>query len=182
MKLFQRTLLSFFGIIMVQGALTIALVADRIANSQSEDAWRELRSEALIVYDNVNSWKRLLWKEAVDLHEDEELSAIIGLQRSIAFDSLLRSYLSIVSERSGADFLIIRSSGSHFNISMNLSGKNLPIPPERFFLNTRNHPYIDTIVLEQTLYFVGTTRCTADNGNAIDIFLIKRLDEALCVS
>jgi len=165
---------------MLQGALTIAFVTNRIEKSQTEDLWRELSDEALKVYDNVNAWKRLLWKNVGDLREDTRLSDLVGAQRTIAFSSDLDTYLRTVAPRTGADFLIARSGASRYTSIISLSDKNLPVPAERYFQNKRNHPYIDTFFLNNTLFFVGTLRVMGINGSFIDLFLIKVVDEGLC--
>lgn len=165
---------------MLQGALTIAFVTNRIEKSQTEDLWRELGDEALKVYDNVNAWKRLLWKNVGDLREDTKLAELVGAQRTIAFSSDLDGYLQAIAPRTGADFLIVRSGASRYTSIISLSDKNLPVPAERYFQNKRNHPYIDTFFLNNTLFFVGTLRITGANGAFVDLFLIKVVDEGLC--
>lgn len=165
---------------MLQGALTIAFVTNRIEKSQTEDLWRELGDEALKVYDNVNAWKRLLWKNVGDLREDTKLAELVGAQRTIAFSSDLDGYLQTIAPRTGADFLIVRSGASRYTSIISLSDKNLPVPAERYFQNKRNHPYIDTFFLNNTLFFVGTLRITGTNGAFVDLFLIKVVDEGLC--
>ena len=180
MKLFQRTLLSFVGIIMLQGALTIILVTDSIGNAQSVDAWRELRNEAVTVYDNVNAWKRLLWKGSVEFQDDGELKALVASQTRIAFDPRLDAYLRAAAEKTGADFLIARSGYSRFSSVTVLSEKRLAVPGADNFVNRKEHPYIDTLLMDNSLYFVGTVRVMAPDGRFIDLFLVKRVDEGLC--
>lgn len=179
MRLFHRVLLSFVGVITLQGALTYVLVAGSVERSQSVDARRELQAEASTVYDNLNAWKRRLWKDVLEFGGDGELSGLISRQRSVALDGQLETHLLTGAARSGADFLIARSDWSSYTAAYALSEEPLPIPPPRYFENRRSHPYIDTVLIENTLYFVGTIRVSGGD-RAVDLFLAKRIDDRLC--
>jgi PAS domain S-box-containing protein len=180
MKLFQRTILSFFGIIVLQTALTVILVADSIEASQAEDAKRELKDEALSVFDNFNAWKRALWAQVVDLAANEELKRAIDAQAGIAFDDGLNGILKDIGDRTGAEFIIARSGWSPFTTVIPLSASLLPFPPERYFRNEKPHPYIEMVSCDSTLYFSGTVRVMGRGGKHLDLFILKRVDSSLC--
>ncbi len=180
MRLFHRVLLSFVGVIALQGVLTISLVSGSVERSQAVDAKRELQSEASTAYDNFNAWKRRLWKELLLLREDRELSSLIASQRSIGFDEALEDYLRSVALRTGADFLLVRSTVSAYTAVYPLSAEALPSPPAKAFSNRKSHPYIDTVLLDGSLYFVGTVSLGQVGGPTLDAFLVKGIDPGLC--
>lgn len=80
MRIFSRTFYSFLGAIVLHALLVILLVSGSIKKSQEQDVRDELKAEALNVYDNFNSWKRVLWGTIVDLSRSEELKQILESQ------------------------------------------------------------------------------------------------------
>lgn len=179
MRFFARTFNSFISVIILQAILVILLVSGSITRSQEEDSKKELKTEALNVYDNFNSWKRALWGTIVDLNKSEELRRMIASQRHIAPDEPLDAYLRKAASQAGAEFLIIKNSWSAFSALRTLTEKPVPSPKPQDFYIDRPHPYVEMVLADNTLYFCGSVRVSADNGKYLDIFIAKRVDEAL---
>lgn len=179
MRFFARTFNSFISVIILQAILVILLVSSSITRSQEEDSKRELKTEALNVYDNFNSWKRALWGTIVDLNKSEELQHMIASQQRVALDEQLYAFLRKAASQVGAEFLIIKNSGSAFSAVRALTDKPYPSPKAQDFYIDRPHPYVEMVLADNTLYFCGSVRVSADNGKYLDIFVIKRVDEIL---
>jgi thiosulfate reductase cytochrome b subunit len=92
MRLFQRTLLSFIGIILLQGVFTIFFVGYRIRKDQTQEIWRELGDESHKVFDNLNAWKRLLWKNTIELQESSALQSMLAREYTISLSSELELF------------------------------------------------------------------------------------------
>jgi len=179
MRFFARTFNSFISVIILQAVLVILLVSGSITRSQEEDSKKELKTEALNVYDNFNSWKRALWGTIVDLNKSEELRHMIAAQKHIAPDEPLDAYLRKAAAQAGAEFLIIKNSWSTFSAVRTLTEKPIPSPRAQDFYIDRPHPYVEMVLAGNTLYFCGSVRVNGDNGRYLDIFIAKRVDEAL---
>ncbi len=179
MRFFARTFNSFISVIILQAILVILLVSGSITRSQEEDSKKELKTEALNVYDNFNSWKRALWGTIVDLNKSEELRHMIAAQKHIAPDEPLDAYLKKAASQAGAEFLILKNSWSTFSAVRPLTEKPIPSPKAQDFSIDRPHPYVEMVLADNTLYFCGSLRVSAENGRDLDIFIVKRVDEAL---
>lgn len=179
MRFFARTFNSFISVIVLQAVLVILLVSGSITRGQEEDSKKELKAEALNVYDNFNSWKRALWGTIVDLNKSEELRHMIAAQKHIAPDEPLDAYLKKAASQAGAEFLILKNSWSTFSAVRPLTEKPIPSPKAQDFSIDRPHPYVEMVLADNTLYFCGSLRVSAENGRDLDIFIVKRVDEAL---
>lgn len=179
MRFFARTFNSFISVIVLQAVLVTLLVSGSVARSQEEDSRRELKAEALSVYDNFNAWKRVIWGSIVDLSKSDQLKSLIAAQNHIAPDDALEAALRQAALQSGCEFLVLRNSWSSFSAVRRLTDRPLPAPSASGFSIARPHPYVEMLLSDGTLYFVGAVRIGAFDGRSIDIFLVKRVDETL---
>ena len=179
MRLFARTFNSFISVIVLQAVLVALLVSGSVAKSQEEDSKKELKAEALNVYDNFNAWKRVLWGSIVDLGKSAQLKDSIAAQRGIAPDESLEAILKLAATQAGCEFLVIKNSRSGFSAVCPLTDKPVPAPHARDFDIDRPHPYVEMLLSDGVLYFTGAVRVTAANGRYLDVFIAKRVDEAL---
>jgi len=179
MRFFAKTFNSFVSVIVLQAILVILLVSGSITRSQEEDSKKELKAEALNVYDNFNSWKRALWGTIVDGSKSEELRRMIAAQKHIAPDEPLDAYLRKAALQAGAEFLIIKNSWSPFSAVRALTDKPVPSPSAQDFSIDRAHPYVEMVLADNVLYFCGSVRVGAADGRYLDLFILKRVDEAL---
>ncbi|MEN6491788.1 MAG: HAMP domain-containing protein, partial [Rectinema sp.] len=179
MRFFARTFNSFISVIVLQAILVILLVSGSVARSQQEDSKEELKVEALNIYDNFNSWKRVLWGSIVDLGKSGQLKSMIASQRHITLDDALESAVKKAATQAGCEFLIMKNSWSAFTVVRPLTEKPVPAPKPQDFSIDRPHPYVEMLLSDGILYFTGAVRVTADNGRYLDIFIAKRVDEVL---
>jgi PAS domain S-box-containing protein len=179
MRLFARTFNAFISVIILQAILVILLVSGSITRSQEEDSKRELKAEALSVYDNFNAWKRALWGTIVDLSKSEELGHLVASQRSGASGEPLDEYLRKAALQAGAEFLIIKDSRPSFSAVRPLTEKPIPRPKAQDFFIDRPHPYVEMVLADNVLYFCGSVRVGVREGRFLDIFILKRVDEML---
>ena len=84
MKLFQRTLWSFVGVISLQAALVGAALSSIFGSMQGEDASRELSAEASSAYESFNAWKLAFWKDINEIAEDGRLVRAVGASCGLA--------------------------------------------------------------------------------------------------
>lgn len=188
MKVFYRTYFSFLGVIALQAVLVTTLVSGSIRKSQEQDSRVEAKAEALNVYDNFNSWKRALWGTIVDISKDEALADLVGVQASApagtpiraGVDQRLQAYLKRSTVQSGAEFVVAKPGWSGSGSIISLSDRPGPAPQIRNFVITRPHPYVEVVASARDLYFCGNVRVRARNGNYLDLFILKRVDEQLC--
>jgi len=188
MKVFYRTYFSFLGVIALQAVLVTTLVSGSIRKSQEQDSRVEAKAEALNVYDNFNSWKRALWGTIVDISKDEALADLVGAQAPApvgtpiraGVDQRLQAYLKRSTVQSGAEFVVAKPGWSGSGSIIPLSDRPGPVPPIGNFVITRPHPYVEVVASARELYFCGNVRVRARNGNYLDLFILKRVDEQLC--
>jgi PAS domain S-box-containing protein len=179
MKFFYRTFNSFIGVIVLQALLVIVLVSGSVAQGQEQDARQELKSEALNVFDNFNSWKRSLWGALVDLNKSTALGKMTDSQHSGYFDDAIEKYIGKMAAQAGGEFLVLKNSWSAFTAVRPLTDRPLPSPESSVFQVLRTHPYIEMVLTEGILYFCGTVRATSESGRFVDIFILKRVDEQM---
>jgi PAS domain S-box-containing protein len=179
MRLFARTFNSFISVIVLQALIVILLVSGSVSRSQEEDSRKELKAEALSVYDNFNAWKRVLWGTIVDFGKSGQLKDMIASQRHVAPDETLESALKMSAAQAGCEFLIVKSGWSSFTAVRPLTEKPVPAPRAQDFSIDRLHPYVEMLLSDGILYFTGAVRVTAGDGRHLDIFIAKRVDETL---
>lgn len=86
MSLFKRFFLIATLVLVLQSLLTALLVTDRVREQDHLLALRELDDESQRIYENFNSWKRVLWQELVTLPDDvtsEEFRARLAARRTV---------------------------------------------------------------------------------------------------
>jgi len=180
MKLFQRTLWSFVGVIGLQAALSGAALAAIFGSMQAEDAEREVSAEAANAYESFNAWKLAFWKEINELIEDRALEAAVASSlsspvRSSEVSHLLARRLS----SSAAQAMILRdeAGGVARYLYEPLPGRGFP--ESGGFRYTRSHPYVELMGSGGDLWFVGKARVAPGVRRPLDIFLLKRIDSEL---
>ncbi len=187
MKLFTRTLIFFISVITFQAILTVFVITNIIENSNSTDARRELKSDARIMFDSYNSWKQSMWKSLISLESDIELKAFLDNNNSNIREDVL-NYLQGKLVDSGMDYIAVKSTEKNsipsvFPISSHYTSISV-IDFE--FENEMPHPYIELVLYIDDIYIVGTFRLESNNEDMggsnppVDIFIIKRIDDAFC--
>jgi signal transduction histidine kinase/HAMP domain-containing protein len=183
MKFFQRTLLSFAGVIALQAALTGAALAAIFGSMQAEDAQREVSAEAANAYESFNAWKLAFWKEINDLVEDPALEAAVS-SASAAGGSPLRSAsveraLARRLSATAAQAVVLRDNaeGSSRYLGTAEPGREFPDPAS--FYCAKAHPYVEIIQARGGLWFVGTARIAPAARRPLDAFILKRIDADL---
>jgi hypothetical protein len=108
MKLFQRTLWSFVGVIALQAALAGAALSTIFGSMQAEDAAREMAAEASNAYESFNAWKLAFWKDINLLNEDARLArAVADSAGSPARDEAAARELSLRLSASAAAAVVV---------------------------------------------------------------------------
>ncbi|TFG62876.1 MAG: HAMP domain-containing protein, partial [Spirochaetales bacterium] len=181
MKLFQKTLILFAAIIVFQSLLTIIFITRTISQSQAVDAEQELTAEASSVYNNFNSWKLSFWEKINQLYEDENIKDLISAAGGVAFDDRLISLIQRSVSGSGAEFAIIKKGRSTYFDIIPIFDTTIPVPGIENFSYAREHPYIEIVQWQNTLYFTGCVRLSGREKNApyIDVFILKQIDHKL---
>lgn|GEM_PF-349635 len=182
MKLFQRTLFSFALVIALQAVLSAVALSAIFGSMQDEDAQRELAVEAANAYESFNAWKLAFWKDANELAEDSQLSAALGMARGRASaDPSIARLLGEKLARSAAEAVVIRDSGAARSSGARFlrAAAEEPALLDPAVLHYRKaHPYVDVVQAGEHAWFVGAARIGAA-GKALDVFLLKRIDESL---
>ncbi len=186
MKLFQRTLWSFVGVIALQAALAGAALSTVFGSMQAEDAAREMAAEASTAYESFNAWKLAFWKDINLLNEDGRLVRAVGASTgSPAWDEGVARELSLRLSASSATAVVVRDE--ELGISRYLEpGSSEPVgqegsgfPDLSSFSIRKEHPYIDIISSRGGLWFVGAVRLSPPavrGAKKLDVFIAKKID------
>ncbi|MGO8695931.1 MAG: sensor histidine kinase [Rectinemataceae bacterium] len=180
MKLFQRTLLSFAGAIFLQAALAGAALATIFGSMQTEDAARELKTEAESAYGAFNAWKLAFWKDINELAENGRLlhlveSARLSPSDVYAVEEALRQGLA----GSGAESVFVEDGFSGRGRFLYRDPHDRGAPDGSRLSVARAHPYIEIVSTPEGLWFVGVVRIAPAARRPLDVFLLKRIDENL---
>ncbi|MDP3176809.1 MAG: ATP-binding protein [Spirochaetaceae bacterium] len=173
MKLFQRTLLSFAGVIALQAALAGAALSAIFGSMQAEDAALQMSTEAANAFESFNAWKLAFWKDINELAEDRRLAAAIGAARgSPALDEAVARELSLRSASSPASATAVRDASA--GVARYIDPEpDLPDPLS--FTFKKEHPYVEIVSIADALWFVGAVRIAA----GLDVFIVKKIDAEL---
>lgn len=179
MKLFQRTLWSFVGVIALQAGLAGAALAAIMGSIQAEDAAREIDAESANAYESFNAWKLAFWKDINTLAEDRRLLRSIGASAvSPAVDRDVAQLLALhLSASPTAAAVHDEATGLSRYIDLGSSDYGLP-DPGSFFIK-KPHPYVEILSLKGSLWFVGAVRLAPLPSRRLDVFLLRRIDAEL---
>ena len=179
MKLFTKTFFFFICIIILQASLAIFIITNIIHKSNLEDAKKELTEEAHAVFESYNSWKRSMWIALVGLNSDESLAEMVQDLTPLQAGRELFPYLKEMVLATGIECLVIKGEGYPFVELIPREFSVLALNDVRNLSNKKSHPYLQTMVVGGSLSLVGVTRVIS-GASAMDIFMIKRIDEAFC--
>jgi len=180
MKLFQRTLWSFVGVIALQAALAGAALATIFGSMQDEDAAREISVEAANAYESFNAWKLAFWKEINELVEDPALAQAVAASRgSPLSDREAARLLSLRLSSSAASAMVLRDDGAGAFRYLGAAPPGLELPDPSSFYYAKAHPYVEIVQARGRLWFVGAARVAARARRPLDIFILKRIDADL---
>lgn len=175
MKLFVRTLLFFIGIVIIQSTLTIFLVTGIVTGNNESDARLELKIEASAVYENYNSWVRILWKTIIRINKDERFNIPIDNSKAISPGDNLDDWFDEILLLSGMDFIVLRDeNGISFEYSSSGIG-HIPFNKLGELKSTRNHPYLELREIDGKVYLVGILK--HDGSINSELYLLKKIDE-----
>jgi PAS domain S-box-containing protein len=183
MKLFQRTLWSFVGVIALQAAVSGAALAAIFGSMQAEDAAREISDEAANAYESFNAWKLAFWKEINELAEDRQLSAALssgrgGIPPGREAERILAQRLPL----SAAKAIVLRdvlTGSSRYSGATSGAPPGPGFPDPASFRYVKTHPYVEIVRSGGYLWFVGAVRIGPGLGRPLDLFLVKRIDADL---
>ena len=175
MKLFLRALLFFIGVVVLQSTLTIFLVTGIVTKNNEVDARLALKTEAATVYENYNSWVRILWKTIVRISKDEKLKTHGNNYRGSFSNRILKDWYEELLVLSGMDFIVIRNNKG-ISDEYSLSG-NISIPYKKLegLKSEKDYPYIRLREIDDSIYLVGFIK--PDNPDGFEIYLLKHIDE-----
>jgi signal transduction histidine kinase len=179
MKLFTKTFFFFIFLIILQASLAIVIITNIIEKSNREDARKELTEEAHAAYENYNSWKRSIWIALMSLGKDEHLAAVLPGLSPFRAESDLFPHLKEKVLTSGIDCLVLKSEEYPYLELVPREFSMFTISDLKDLDNVKPHPYLQTTMVAGNLCLVGVTR--VDRGSsALDLFMIKRIDETFC--
>ncbi len=205
MKLFQRTLWSFVGVIALQAALAGAALSTILGSMQAEDAAREMSIEASNAYESFNAWKLAFWKDINELAEDERLvRAVAACAGSPAWDPGVARELSLRLSMSAAKAMVVRDEYADISRYAEVgppepegSGES-GLPDPSSFVFRKEHPYVEIVSAREGLWFVGAVRVPGQPAGGgvdaaappspkapsrhirkLDIFIVRKIDESL---
>jgi len=197
MKLFQRTLWSFVGVIALQAALAGAALSTILGSMQAEDAAREMATEAANAYESFNAWKLAFWKDINELAEDARLARAVGASvGSPAWDEDVARELSFRLSSSAASATAVRddSAGVSRYVGSRTAEPDGPggtmLPEASSFEYRKEHPYVEIVSARGGLWFVGAVRISgrvaresarsvSRIARRLDVFLVKKIDAEL---
>jgi signal transduction histidine kinase len=172
MKLFRKTLIFFVGAIVFQSILSMLLITNVTRRANLTDAQRELESEASILYDGLNSWKRQIWISLVQIGADAGITWESTAERD---RSLMQMLLS-----SKVDALVVKNNGGMVTAMVQSHPGTWFMTDMADLKNAKEQPYIETMPVGGTLCIVGVTTVAQPRGKRAQVFLLKRIDEEFC--
>jgi signal transduction histidine kinase len=195
-KLFQRTLWYFVGVIALQAGLTGAALSTILGSMQAEDAAREMSTEAANAYESFNAWKLAFWKDINELAEDARLARAVGASGgSPAWDEAVGRELSLRLSSSASAVTAVRDES--LGVSRYIDTKPKPVeqglPDPLSFSLKKKHPYVEILSIRDGLWFVGAVRIAARSSTGasrrgpsrrgpsrgLDVFIVKKIDSDL---
>ena len=180
MKLFQRTLGSFIGVLTLQALITGAALSSIFGSMQAEDAAREVSMESANAYESFNAWKLAFWKEINEIGEDPALAEAVSSSRlSPESDIDVVRALAPLHSSSAAAAMVLRddATGACRYLGADPAARRLPDPSS--FRYTKAHPYVAIAEAREDLWFVGAVQVAPRAGRALDLFIVKRIDADL---
>lgn len=168
MRIFPRTLISFAAVIAIQAVLAGALISRSVERYQTEDAGAELKAAAAGAFDGFNAWKLRLWRSVAAL-SDRPVPAGGWTEETLAAAALA------AADEAGAEIAVIAERGSSRSPRVLAAvSQTLPLPDGRLLRYSKDHPYIEAVLLPDGLYLVGAVRLAG-----ADLFILKRVDDHL---
>jgi len=196
-KLFQRTLWSFAGVIALQAALAGAALSTILGSMQAEDAGREMAAEAANAYESFNAWKLAFWKDINELAEDARLSALVEASvGSPAWDPDVARELALRLSSSAAVATAVRDESTGASRYVVAGPAEAAFPDASSFAFRKENPYVDIVSTRGGLWFVGAVRISARSpvgavlrssagtsprilSRRFDVFIVKQIDTDL---
>lgn len=186
MKLFTKTLLFFISVIVFQSGLTIFLTTNLTRRSNLEDAQKQLISEAALVGDNYASWKRGIWKSLLAMHADRHIADFLRQPPPKVFPTALLEQVQARLADSGVDLVVLQQTPHPTLEILPLTSNNFSFAELRALTNQKTHPYITLDFVGNQLCLIGITRlhftpvAPDQAAEALDFFIIKRIDQDFC--
>jgi signal transduction histidine kinase/HAMP domain-containing protein len=179
-KLFQRTLGSFIGVLTLQALLTGAALSSIFGSMQAEDAAREVSTEAANAYESFNAWKLAFWKEINEIAEDSALAEAVSSSRvSPEADIDVVRALSARHPSSAAVAMVLRDEATGACRYLGAYPSALKLPDPSSFRYMKAHPYVEIAEARASLWFVGAVQVAPRAGRSLDLFIVKRIDADL---
>lgn len=163
MSLFQRFFLIATLVLVFQSLLTALLVSGRVRDQDHDLALTELDAESQRIYENFNSWKRVLWEELVSLPEDPA-------------SEVFRTRLAA---RRTVDWLVLSDAADRPVEVFNLSG----VPFFEEIQDSWRTPARPVIAVQQkggTVVLTASVPAPAFSTGVSSIHLVKLLDDTFC--
>jgi signal transduction histidine kinase len=183
MKLFQRTLWSFVGVISLQAVLIGAALSSIFGSMQGEDASRELSAEAANAYESFNAWKLAFWKDINEIAEDPALRRAVGRAAgSTVRDRVALGELARHLATSAASAAAIRDDSTGECRYIEIGPDDAVLPEASSFSVKKEHPYVEILSSMGGLWFLATVRVerpSSSEGKSLDVFLLRRIDGEL---
>ncbi|PIE35536.1 hypothetical protein CSA56_03790 [candidate division KSB3 bacterium] len=186
MRFFTRSVLFFISVIVFQSSLTIILITNISKRSNLEDAEKELKQEAKIVFENYNSWKRGLWKSLNGIPGDPQFFELLEKHQESFFAKSLKNFLRENFSASGVDAFVLKYAAHHKIDIQSVTYNNFSLSDLQGLDNTRSHPYLELRIIANQLCLVGVIRLfftedkQATSKLFVDCFILKRLSEEFC--
>ncbi len=183
MKIFTRTLLFFIAVIIFQSGLTIFFITNITKRNNLEDALKELKYEGTVVSENYNSWKRGIWKSLIELQAVPQMSLFLDSRQDIFLSNPFKETLKDFFRNSGIDILVVKNplyGQTHF---IPVTYNNFSLADVKNLERRKPHPYLELRILGNQLCMIGIIQLeTSGENSVLDLFVIKRIDEAFCQS
>jgi signal transduction histidine kinase len=190
MKLFQRTLWSFVGVIALQAGLAGAALSAIFGSMQAEDAAREMSTEAANAYDSFNAWKLAFWKDINELAEDASLSRAVAASRgSPVADPEVARLLSARLASSAATAAAVADPDTGASRYIDPVAPDASLPDRGSLLYAKEHPYVEIVSYRSALWFIGAVRLGRQAARSpgegqpaaksLDVFILKQIDSEL---
>jgi len=180
MKLFAKTFLYFTSVIVFESALIGLFVTDSIDSTNRDDARRELKDQAGVVFDGFNSWKRTIWKSLMELRGDEVLKQSL-LEPGAPFaddEQAVTRRLQTLYEHTGFD-VFLQSSGQGYQNVVSAEPALPPLSGFQDLADDRMDPHLVVRRIGPDLVIAGSLALPG-RSKTMKISVVKRVDDQFC--
>lgn len=170
-----KTILLLVFLSVFQAGVTFVLVHDGVQRTTHERAVADLHHESTGSFQRFNSWKSVLWREAIRLRRDEKFADLLELDSPAELRDELMHYVQTDLMGAGIDALALRRAGEAA-LLMPFDTTGFDSSDLNAIPGAEEHPVVHLMAFEEGVALVVAQTFPRNDSVADEVFLITRLD------